>query len=1077
MNAKYSPVMDRVWQVVRQYPNKTAASCGGNSLTYAEFEVKVKELSRILNQLMDRPEEAISVMLPPSLSAVVSLVAVFEAGGVYQPIAEDLTGELFKRYFTGTGSQVIVTHPSLFLEVTDRLRPVCLEDTKILTLDDEFNLVVWTDRGGKYEQLDCSELPEPEFYPIEPESSAYLFYTSGSTGLPKGILGKHDSISHFISWQSEEFKVGVEARVAQLASLTFDASLRDIFLPLSVGGEVVIPNPGIKESPELLLSWLKEKNITHLHTIPSLLRVWLKEVETFDLPSLQYLFLSGEMLYTRDVLHWREKVSSEAKVVNFYGPTETTMIKTFQVIDELPENPSAAISVGKPISSTVVAVINEKRICRPGQIGEVYIKTPYWTKGYYKNERLTQEVFVPNPLTNDPADLVYKTGDKARYLKDGRIELLGRMDREVKINGVRANLEGIERALRQMPCFDEVYLLPLQGTQAQELICYFTTTAGSYNETVIRDQAGSLLDKKIIPTYFVRLEHFPIGANGKIDKSALPKPREVILQEINYVPVVTSTEAVLEDIWKEVLDLKLVGRNASFFNMGGSSLSAVQVIARVFKRLQVMIGIKEIFNHLTLKELARFIDEASVQQEDAITSLAPGETYPASNAQKRIWSLHQYNGDQIAYNISEAYEVNGSLDEAKLKMALEKIVASQESLRTTFAEYGDEVVQHIHKAGDQPLQFDVLDINLALVDQSIHEIVTCNFDLTNGPLYKVKVLKCSDQKNIVVLVISHIISDAWSMKLFFQEMIQVYQGVQLKFTDDTSEIHYKEYVHWINEQKQGEKFQKSRSFWLNQFEEDIQPLTLTNTLPRPLIKSFEGDKIQFQLSETLTSAIHRFQEAYGFTPYMILLTQVKALLYCYSGQKVIVIGNPVSGRARQEFEKTIGLFVNTLPIRSVLDVEASFASVVETVKRNTLDAYAHDLYPMDELVAELGVGNDPSRSVLFDVMVQLQDLSVAEEQTVEGMDINLYPLPHHSSKFDLTFDFKIRPSTIDVEIEFQTDIYTAEFMQQFSGDLLWMIEHTLKKPVQTLKELKKSWMEQTSIAANDESLVPLEVAF
>ncbi len=436
--------------IVHQYPDHIAIEEESRVITYGELNVASNRLAHMLSGIAGIGRAGmVSVIMPPGINLVTALLATFKAGGIYLPVDISFVKKRIAHIYNQTACEVIVTTEALKDQVVNLIEELDLQVKYVFILDEAGSVTCEGTEGLIQFSMLTDDMENPD--PVNmPEDGNYIFYTSGSTGEPKAMLGAHRSLHHFISWQRREFEVTPGFKVSQLTQITFDASLRDIFLPLSTGGVLCIPSVETKTNPVKLLQWIRESRIDLIHCVPSLFRMLTKEIavekNSVSFADLRHILVAGEILYARDIQAWRQYAGNEVEIVNMYGASETTLVKTFHRIQEVPENPAQAIHVGKPIGDTFIAIINaDQNICRIGEIGEIYIKTTFTTKGYFKNEALTRQVFVQNPLIKDREDTIYKTGDMGRYLPDRSVEVLGRLDDQVKINGIRVELDEIKK--------------------------------------------------------------------------------------------------------------------------------------------------------------------------------------------------------------------------------------------------------------------------------------------------------------------------------------------------------------------------------------------------------------------------------------------------------------------------------------------------------------------------------------------------------------------------------------------------------------------------------------------------------
>jgi amino acid adenylation domain-containing protein len=446
---------------------------------------------------------------------------------------------------------------------------------------------------------------------------AYVYFTSGSTGRPKGIAGRLKGIDHFVRWEIATFGVGPGTRVSQLTSPSFDAYLRDVFTPLCAGGTVCAPpsRETVLDAARLA-EWLTERRVEIVHCVPSLFRSLLNQpLRAADFPALKYVLMAGEPLLPSDVRRWTDVFGERVQLVNLYGPTETTMTKFFYLV-RASDRDRRTIPIGKPVEGARALVLDAKgRACPPGAVGEIYIRTPYRTLGYFGRPDLTAEVFVPNPFNVDPADLVYRTGDLGRVLDDGNFEFLGRQDQQVKVRGVRVELREIDDLLRRHPGVRDVAVVDLEDSGGNKYLCAYVVAGEGADAAALKEFLGASLPDYVVPSAFVMLDELPRTISGKIDRRALPKPAEAqARRESEFVAPRTPTEEAVAAIWRQVLNVERVSVEDNFFELGGHSLLATQLLARVRAALEVDVPLRALFAAPTIAGLALAVTELQAEQ-------------------------------------------------------------------------------------------------------------------------------------------------------------------------------------------------------------------------------------------------------------------------------------------------------------------------------------------------------------------------------------------------------------------------------------------------------------------------------
>ena len=1080
-------------KVASTFPQNIAVEEEYASITFDALNRQANQMASLLRELGVGKEQVVATLIPSGIKLISALLGIFKAGGIYMPMGATMSEKRFYQVLVKGTPKIIIVSKDQRVEVLKLLGKLKINIDHLLVLeDDKFFLLTFEGSSLKEEVLELGSYSEDNLTVInEPSDGNYIFFTSGSTGTPKAILGCHDSLSHFIHWEKKEFEMDDTCRISQLTAITFDASLRDIFLPLCTGGTLCIPSENVKSNLLKLSEWLENKLVTLMHCVPSLLRSLSKilpekEAENPPFKNLKNILLAGEMLYSKDIQHWRNKVGTHVEIINLYGATESTMIKTFHRIGEISDNPGAIIHVGKPISNTVITIMNAG-LCSIGEIGKVYIKTPFLSKGYYKDPELTRKVFVQNPLVKDKEDILYDTGDLGRYLNDGKVEILGREDNQVKVNGIRVELAEVEQAVLSLEGVLEAVVIPnINKDNLTELVCYFTGAIKGKEDMVALLQKE--LNQGIIPSYFFHLEKMPLNINGKIDKKSLPKPSSLLIDEYSFQEVQGEYEQKIEKIWKEVLGIERIGRKASFFNIGGNSLKAIQMISRIYKEYNVMILVRDIFEAPTIGQLALKLKEMKQGTFYKDISVLPHqEYYDLSHAQKRLWVLNQFGEIGHAYNIHQAFVLKGTLNRDVFQQVINDIVARHESLRTTFLLVDESPKQKIHNFDDFEFELDFLDVRKGEgekeIEKHLQSASEITFDLEKGPLISASLIQKDDELFIFSFTMHHIIGDAWSIGVLINEVFQLYSAYIRKEENPLSplKIQYKEYAAWQNNLFDNEiNLNKSKNYWIDRLSDNLPKLDLPTDYPRPVTKTFNGDIAIQWISEELNQKLRVFVQDRKASLFMVLLSVANTLIYRYTGQKDIVIGTPVAGREHNGLENQVGFYINNLALRTQFEETESFKSLLEIVKHNTLDAFDHQAYPFDRLVDDLNIPRDTSRSPLFDVALVLQNTDIEKHTNkIEGLSIESYKGESGSSTMDIRMVFEEGDKDLFMMFEFNTDLFDKRTIINMMDHFIRLVDLAITNPDKEIAQLNYLTEEEEKkllYRINDTAYMPEQVA-
>lgn len=1082
-------ILHRVFEhIAARFPERIAVEETGEgqafrTISYQELNSRANQMAHALRELGVGPEIVVGLCLPAGIDYIMLNLAVQKAGGIFMPLDPDAPPKRLEFMLRKTMPHVMIDR--------DRLLTVVNQD-RVLNIDHEADR--WSEKNL-------------EFTP-DPQSSNYIIFTSGSTGEPKAIIGRHVSLSHFINWEITAFALDEQVKVSLFAPTTFDVSFRDIFVPLLSGGTLCIPNLEIMRNMPHLVDWMTRSSLTLVHCVPTMFRLIRKELKSRKsidnsyepLPDLCNILLAGEALYGADVIDWMDMVSNRIALTNVYGPSETTLAKIHYRIKDRPAEANRIIPLGEPITNTAVLILKENRLCKVGEIGEIHIKTPFRSHGYYHDPELTAQCFIQNPLTTDP-DIIYKTGDLGRYQQDRQIEFIGRLDSQVKINGIRIELAEIESHLFAHDAIERpVVVAHATADNENRLVCYYTLKEGvnqdSINSGTIREFLSLFLPPYMIPSFFVRLNVFPLNINGKIDRRRLPKPEDLIYDQIPYTPPANSRETRLAAIYSEVLGMERIGVNTPFFELGGNSLNAIRIISRIFAEFRIEVAIRDFFENPSIRELAHILynrlqeetgtgivqvgaddkDKTDIKADSSITikedmdfrnslRIQPvpiAEHYPVSHAQRRLWIFEQLDSDFIAYNIPGAYLIKGELDTEKLAESFRAVIRRHESLRTTFKVIDGEPRQIIHHEFqfDLPVQdFTTKEINPKNLGQpsapnsALQEIrallaqdAATAFDLENGLPIRVNLFKVPEG-HVVGINVHHIVTDALSQDILIRELLTFYQAFRQgqQCTLPPLRIHYKDYVAWHNIQEKGVRMQAAKEYWQTRLSGDLPILNLPTDRPRPMMQTAHGDRLNFEIDPDIYLRLVDFGREHNASLFMVLASLLKILLYRYTGQEDIIIGTPIASRTNPDLENQIGLYINMLALRDTISPKDAPAACLKKVRQTCTEAFEHQIYPFDRLVGDLAIERDLSRNVGFDVMLVLHTREM-ELPSLTGVTAEPLEFSNPTAKYDLTFTFGADRDKLLMEIEYNTDLFVPERIVRMSDHISNLANSILSAP-------------------------------
>ncbi|HEU4556305.1 MAG TPA: non-ribosomal peptide synthase/polyketide synthase [Longimicrobium sp.] len=885
---------------------------------------------------------------------------------------------------------------------------------------------------------------------VGPDTLAYLSFTSGTTGTPKAVMGRHSSLTHFTPWLAAEFGLHASDRFSLLSGLAHDPLHRDVFTPLQLGAAVVAPEPEETGTPGYLARWMREAGVSVAHLTPAMGQLLADASEGERIDSLRRAFFVGDVLRRADVQRL-VGLAPGLTVINYYGSTETQRAVSYHVVD-LESEQKEIIPLGRGIPGVQLLVRNASgEIAGIGEVGEIWMRSPHLAAGYLNDPALAAERFVANPWTEQANDRLYRTGDLGRYRPDGEVEPLGRADQQVKVRGFRVELGEVESALASHPAIKETAVIARETEVGdRRLVAYWVPVEGSIEPDVapLRAHLKALLPEYMVPSAYVRLERLPLTANGKLDRRALPEPEPAATDARSAEPR-TPTEEILAQIWAEVLRKESVGVDDDFFALGGHSLLATRVLSRVQNALGVVLPLRAVFEGPTVAELAARVDALRQGGLHVLPPVVPVDRdrpLPLSFAQERLWFLDRLDGGSAAYNLPGALFLGGTVDVDALERALGEIVRRHETLRTVFREVEGGAVQVI--APFAGLALPVHDLSglpeparETEVRRRAAEDAARPFDLAEGPLFRAALLRVTDEEYVLLLCIHHIVSDGWSTGVLHRELGALYAAFARGEPAPLPPlpVQYADFAVWQREQLQGEVLDRQIGYWKERLEGAPALLELPTDRPRPPVQSHRGAREMFDMPRALLDRLQALGRSEGATLYMVMLGAFQLLLSKYSGSQDIVVGSPIAGRTRREVEELIGLFVNTLVLRTDLSGDPTFRELLGRVREGTLGAYEHQEVPFERLVAELQPERSLSHSPLFQVMFILQNAD-RSGSGISGGRMAGVGAEVETTRFDLSLTAVPHDGGVYGGLEYSTALFDRSTARRMLGHLARVLE-------------------------------------
>ncbi|MDZ8032059.1 non-ribosomal peptide synthetase [Nostoc sp. DedSLP04] len=1043
-------------------PDAVAVVFENQQLTYHQLNCRANQLAHYLRSLGVKSDTLVGLCVERTLYTIVGILGILKTGGAYLPLDPEYPTERLSFMLEDAQVKVILTQQQLVDSIPQhQAHLVCLDsDWEKVAQECESNL----DNTATGENL------------------AYIIYTSGSTGKPKGVLVNHSNVVRLFAATDSWYHFSQDDVWTMFHSYAFDFSVWEIWGALLYGGRLVVVPYLVTRSPESFYQLLCTEKVTVLNQTPSAFRQLIQAEQsgiTAGELNLRLVIFGGEALEIKSLQPWFDRHGDTLpQLVNMYGITETTVHVTYRPLSKADLNHSASV-IGRPIPDLQVYILDEYFQPVPiGVRGEMYVGGAGVTRGYLNRPELTKQRFISNVFNQSK---LYKTGDLARYLPNGDLEYLGRIDNQVKIRGFRIELGEIETLLASHPAIWESVVLVQEDEPGDKRLVAYVVPQVEQSPTVpeLRQFLKAKLPEYMVPSAFVLLESLPLTSNGKVDRRALPKPEldSTLLEK--FVAPRTPMEEMLAQIWAEVLKVEQVGIHDNFFELGGHSLLATQLLLRIRTSFKVELALRELFARATVAELAQSIGQLQ-QQILRLTSAPLGTSrsvqdleltsppilprtkdaeLPLSYAQQRLWFLDQFEPNSPFYNIPIALRLVGNLNRAGLEQSLQEIIHRHEALRTNFITVNEQPTQIIQT--ETNWKVSVVECqHLSATEQAIatQKLVQQNtiepFDLSQGALIRATLVVLSETEHILLMCMHHVVSDGWSMSIFVSELAALYnayaQGRPSPLVPLT--LQYADFAIWQRQWLQGNVLQRQLNYWQQQLASAPALLSLPTDRPRPAVQTFAGATQEFTLSVELSHRLTKLSQEQGCTLFMTLLAAYDILLYRYTRQEDILVGSPIANRDRSEIEGLIGFFVNPLVMRTNLAGNPSFSELLGRVREMAMDAYAHQDLPFEMLVEALQPERNLSHTPLFQVMFTLEN-AVMSGVDMAGLTVSPLPIKGTTARVDLTLIIQNTATGLVGLWEYNTDLFDASTIERITGHFVTLLAGIVANPEERISQL------------------------
>ncbi|AZF42326.1 Non-ribosomal peptide synthetase [Pseudomonas sp. R1-43-08] len=1028
----------------RETPQAVAVKFADEQLTYGQLDRQANRLAHALIARGVGPEVRVAIAMPRSAEIMVAFLAVMKAGGVYVPLDIEYPRDRLLYMMQDSRSRLLLTHSAVQhrLPIPDGLQALTVD--QLLAGCDE-----------------CDAAPNVV---LHADNLAYVIYTSGSTGMPKGVAVSHGPLVAHIIATGERYETSPADCELHFMSFAFDGAHEGWMHPLINGASVLIRDDSLW-LPEYTYEQMHRHNVTMAVFPPVYLQQLAEHAERDGNPPAVrvYCFGGDAVAQASYDLAWR--ALKPTYLFNGYGPTETVVTPLLWKARK--GDPCGAVyaPIGTLLGNRSGYVLDAQLNLQPiGVAGELYLGGEGVARGYLERPALTAERFVPDPF-GKPGSRVYRSGDLTRGRADGVVDYLGRVDHQVKIRGFRIELGEIEARLREQDSVGETVVVAQEGPTGKQLVAYVVpldpallddAVAQANGREALRRALKTRLPDYMVPTHLMFLERMPLTPNGKLDRKGLPLPDVSLMQQV-YVAPQSELEQQVASIWAEILGVERVGLADHFFESGGHSLLAMQVVSRLRQLLDREVPLRTLFEQPRLQGFVEMLGDlqASAASAPPILPVSREQPLALSYAQERQWFLWQLDPRSAAYHLPSTLRLRGWLDPSALQRAFERLVARHESLRTQVYQEAGRAFQVIREAG-------AVDIVHAPANESdlqrlVEAEIARPFDLQQGPLLRVTLLRVAEDDHVLVLVQHHIVSDGWSMQVMVDELVQLYaaysQGQDLQLP--ALSIQYADYAQWQRDWMAGGERIRQLRYWQALLGDEQPVLELPLDRPRPSVQSFRGASLALSFAPALVAGLKGLAQRENVTLFTVLLASFQALLHRYTGQQDIRVGVPIANRSRVETERLVGFFVNTQVLKGDIDPQLTVTQLLQQAKHRALDAQSHQDLPFEQLVEALQPERSLSHNPLFQVMFNHQSearLASRGQQLpdlkVEGLDWGT-----QTAQFDLSLDTQETVDGLSATLTYATDLFDVATARRMARHWQNLLQAMLGDPHQRVAQL------------------------
>ena len=1037
-------IQELVSAIAATYPNKTAIRFGESSLSYKELHEKSDQLAAFLVENGASRGDFIALAVDRSAEMVISLLGILKSGAAYVPLDPQYPAERIQYMLDDSEAKILLCSEKYKGQFHSAAKEIILEEA-------------WKDLGqGRAKAINS---------PSGSNDLAYLLYTSGSTGKPKGVMVEHRNLVNLL-WSMQSMPgINNQDRLLAVTTMSFDIAGLELFLPLVTGAELVMADELTTKNGIALIESLRIYDISIMQATPATYKMMLEAGwnEKFDLKIL----CCGEPM-SRDLAS--KLLTRCSRLFNMYGPTETTIYSTGTEI----RSTDQIISIGHPIHNTQVYILDDAMNPLPeNAVGEIFIAGDGVARGYLNKPQLTAERFMDNPFADAKGSKMYRTGDLGKFLSDGKIHCLGRIDHQVKMRGYRIELEEIEHALIQLVYVRQAIVLAREDKPGNQKLVAYIVPSDKLKDTEQRqiqswkDELKKKIPGFMVPAEFVVMSEFPLTTSGKIDRKQLPEPKSDQDKSLIADPR-NPMEIMLAGIWKEVLGLSSLGIYDDFFSLGGHSLIAAQVVQRLERETGLRFPLTILFKYPVLEQFAAFVEReisgenSSGNGEKSLSSqnLRPERiSVPAIEPQIEIWLSCILGGDDAnrSYNISISERLKGPMDRMAMRKAVNALVNRHESLRSTFSADGKETfISSVHDAG--MLYEDLSSMNEPIQQSHIDAYAKINaetiFDLRNGPLYRFALFKLGENQHYLTICVHHIICDGWSLGVLMSELSAIYSSYAIGGEPNLPQApSFSQFANQQQEFYKTSEYDKNQQYWIDMFADDVPVLNMPTDFSRPLSRTYKSRRDDFYIDEETVAAIAKVGASAGCSLPIVMRAVFEIMLYRITGQHEVILGLPAATQLATGKYGLVGHCVNLLPLRSTLQEKNSFIEYLQGRKLPILDAYDHQQLTFSSLLKKLNIARDRSRVPLIPVVFNVEP-KLEDGVNFHGMSHEMIFNRREYDSFEIAVNAEPAGKSFVFEWTYNTQLFKAETIRRMMDEYEFLVHEIIKNPGKKLGDIQ-----------------------